>query len=38
MTGTGRAMVRTPAMAHKEPTIFPQTPTGLKERAGSSKE
>ena len=29
MTGTGRAMVSTPAMAHKDPTIFPHTPTGL---------
>lgn len=32
MTGTGRAIVSTPAIAHKEPTIFPQTPTGLKQR------
>jgi len=23
-------MVSTPAMAHKDPTIFPQTPTGLR--------
>lgn len=23
-------MVNTPAMAHKDPTIFPHTPTGLK--------
>ena len=30
MTGTGSAMVNTPAMAHKDPTIFPQTPTGLR--------
>lgn len=29
MTGTGRAMVSTPAIAHSEPTIFPHTPTGL---------
>jgi len=30
MTGTGRAMVNTPAIAHSEPMILPQTPTGLK--------
>ena len=30
MTGTGSAMVNTPAMAHKDPTIFPHTPTGLR--------
>jgi len=30
MTGTGSAMVSTPAMAHKDPTIFPHTPTGLR--------
>lgn len=29
MTGTGRAIVSTPAMAHRDPTIFPHTPTGL---------
>ena len=32
MTGTGRAIVSTPAMAHKDPTIFPHTPTGLHHR------
>jgi len=31
MTGTGSAMVSTPAIAHREPTIFPQTPTGLQQ-------
>lgn len=30
MTGTGRAMVSTPAITHNEPTILPQKPTGLK--------
>ena len=29
MTGTGKAMVRTPLMAHKDPTIFPKNPTGF---------
>jgi hypothetical protein len=29
ITGTGSAMVSTPAMAHKDPTILPHTPTGL---------
>jgi len=33
MTGTGRAIVRTPAMAHKDPTILPHTPTGLNEKS-----
>ena len=32
MTGTGRAIVSTPAMAHKDPTIFPHTPTGLEKQ------
>ena len=32
MTGTGRAIVRTPVMAHRDPTILPQTPTGLSKR------
>ena len=31
MTGTGRAIVSTPAIAQSEPTIFPHTPTGLGE-------
>jgi hypothetical protein len=31
MTGTGSAMVSTPAIAHSEPTILPQTPTGLQQ-------
>jgi len=31
MTGTGSAMVSTPAIAHREPTILPQTPTGLQQ-------
>jgi len=29
MTGTGSAIVSTPAMAHSEPTSLPHTPTGL---------
>lgn len=29
MTGTGSAIVNTPAIAHNDPTILPQTPTGL---------
>lgn len=32
MTGTGRAIVSTPAIAHKDPTILPHTPTGLLRR------
>ena len=32
MTGTGSAMVSTPAIAQSDPTILPQTPTGLKHR------
>jgi hypothetical protein len=31
MTGTGSAMVSTPAIAHSDPTILPQTPTGLQQ-------
>jgi hypothetical protein len=37
MTGTGRAIVSTPAMAHKDPTIFPHTPTGLEEMGDKTK-
>lgn len=38
MTGTGRAMVSTPAIAHNEPTILPHTPTGLRWREENKRD
>uniref|UniRef100_A0A915LBQ7 Uncharacterized protein n=1 Tax=Romanomermis culicivorax TaxID=13658 RepID=A0A915LBQ7_ROMCU len=37
MTGTGKAMVKTPAMAHRPPTNLPQRPMGRMSAIGTTR-